>query len=489
MNKLNFYQSIRNRALSFALIGTMLGTMTLTSCTKKEEQVETEEIQTEDIYTSEKEMVNSTIQNIKELFPELSEETIENSTLIILLNELAKENENGQINADVISNFKSKIDSDNMMNEFNSLLATLENTITEEEKIIAMSEVLPSELNDDATILKNIENIVENIMNGTEKKQILSDFEKIYTLFVEEDEIEIDGIKFEIRDLNYANRAIAQAYARAAAYFARDYITEEQYEIIDDRTNDQNNKSFIKIDLEVLRNDMEEQSELDVVGMFNDKYNVVSNYVDCKVDLSSGDEKDLVNILNLKYLSSEKVSTKDKNTILGEYDEDSVKETLVNIDAITKYNYKNQDDMIAFSNLLISEASDTDKMSLNYVQFNSIKLLETVDSQDATFDTIYSNPYFQNLYKYFTKQDFVYKYQNNSGNIVEENITWQSISDGVNFVNNEVILYTLNQYSKANNMDSFIELTNENLSQSIQYVQNTIMGECEKVDAKEYVKS
>ena len=37
--------------------------------------------------------------------------------------------------------------------------------------------------------------------------------------------------------------------------------------------------------------------------------------------------------------------------------------------------------------------------------------------------------------------------------------------------------------------DNYLEKAQANLGESIQYIQNTIMGECQKVDITEYVKT
>lgn len=489
MKKFKLDKSSSRRFVAFSLATLMLAT-SMSGCSKKQETNASPENSITygvDPYEAEKNIFNTTTNNIKKLFPEMDEETINNASLIILLNILAKEDENGKINADAISNFKSIIDSDKMMSDFNSLIDVLENKAITQNNLINISEVLPNELSEDALILSNIELITKGIMSANNKEEIVSGFNKIYTLFVDEDEIEMNGIRFEVRDLNYANRAIAQSYARIAAYYSRNYISEDQYSDIDRRTNDQNNKAYIKTDLEILSNQMEEKSEIDVVGLFNDKYISAENFLSDKINTSDNSIENLINYINLDYIASDKVSTKDKRTILVEYEDKKVSDSLLLIDAIHTYNMKKQNDIVLNSELLVDvENNETDKIALDFVQFNSIKLLNTV-SDDSTFNDIYNNPYFQNIYKYFTKQNFTHKYMEN-GSIVEKTIIWQEISNGANFVNNEIIIYTLNKLPKVNGIDSFIEMSQENLSESIQYIQNRVTDECKKVDAKEFIK-
>lgn len=485
----------KEKSKKFVAIILLVTTVTTTSigCSKKEKNItETEELIVETIpgYEKETEMVNFTQNEIKKLFPNLNNDIISNATLILLLDGLAPKDENGKISSEVISQFKSNIDSDNMMADFNSFLDVLESTMIKENEIVSVSSILPEEMKVDAQILSVIEGICNDIINGSEEDKKFK-FEVLYSLFVGEDTLTIDGLEFNIRDLDYSARAVAQAYARTGAYFARDYITEEQYSKMDDRTNDQNNKAYIKTNLEILDNQMEEKSEINVIEVINKKHNNLENILSGKIDISLDAQKDLVNYLNLEYLASSKVSTSDKNKILNGYEDVRVSDVILSIDVITTYNNKNQT-VIPFSELLIDEykATETgkiDEIALNFVQYNSIMLLNEV-TETSTFNEIFNNPYFQNLYKYFTKQDFTHKYKDENGKIVETNIVWQQISDGVNFINNEIILYTLNKLPKVEYMDSYIEKAQTNLSESIQYIQNTITGECEKVEIDEFVK-
>ena len=317
------------------------------------------------------------------------------------------------------------------------------------------------------------------------------EFNKIYTLFADEKEIEVDGIKFEIRDLTFPSRAVATTYAETAAYYSRNYITNEQYEKIDERTDDQNNKAYIKSKLEILSNQMEEVSEIDVIKLFDEKYEEINKLLKGKVNLSKDTIKNLVNYINLKYISGDKVSTKDMKQIVGEYTDEKVNDVITAIDAINTYNLSNQNNIIPFSVFLVdehlkTETGITDKIALDFIQFNSIMLNNTTDSK-TNYNELKNNPYFKNVYKYFTKQNFTHIQKDENGKKINNNIIWQEISDGTNFVNYQVILYTLNKLPKVDNLDNYIEKTETNIGESIQYIQNTIMDECKKVDATEYV--
>jgi hypothetical protein len=193
--------------------------------------------------------------------------------------------------------------------------------------------------------------------------------------------------------------------------------------------------------------------------------------------------------MNLEYLDSDRVSNKDKNAILGEYTDEKVSATLLTVDAITKYNSANTNSIILFSNLLVNDYKETetgklDKVTLDYVQFNSIMLLNTT-TKESTQKEIYNNLYFRNLYKYFTKQNFTHKYDENT----EVTVNYQDVSDGAKLIANEVIIYTLNERPNVLKYDGYKEKVTTNLTETIQYVQNVVTGECEKVELNEFVKT
>lgn len=495
MKKFKLDKEISKRLTALSMAGMILVTG-LTGCkSNKNDDLSsgpTTSTVENDLYSKEKVLVNTTNNNIQSLFPEMNDEVAYNATLVLLLSELAKEDENGKIKADVMSNFKSRIDTNNIMTDFNTFLDALENGMIKEEKLISVSNILPEELKDDKKILSIIETITSNIINSNDKQEIISNFDKIYTLFVEEDKIEVDGLEFEIRDLTYANRAVAQAYARTSALYARNYISKDKYSKIDKRTNDQNNKAYIKTDLEIIGNQMNEISKIDIINSTDNKYSAVSKLLNGKVNLSAGDEEDLVDFLNLRYLTSDKVSTKDKRTILDSYEDSKISDSITAIDAITEYNYQNPNGMILFSSLLIEDYKNTslgkvDTLALNFVQYNVNMLRSTVKS-DATFSEVYNNPYFQNIQKYIMKQNVVYKYKDENGNVVETTIVYQEVSDSVNFYCNEIINYTLGKLPKMEKLNSHLDMAQINVEQSIQDIQNKITDECKKVDFEDYAK-
>lgn len=469
--------------------------------TKRKEKEESKDIT---VNNYEKTSVSYVEENISNLFPELNKDVVKDASLILLLDILAPEDENGKINSDIISNYKSKIDSDSMMSNFNSVLDEIENTIITKNTFISVSSLLPSEMAEDKAILSDIESITSTIMylvnNGGSKEQIIAEYNKIYALVVENKEVSVNGKNVKVRDLSYSSRAVVNAYARCVGYFVRDYASEKSLKVLDARTNDQNSKPYIKTDLEILSNQMIEKSEVDVIKLFNEKYASVENLLKTRVNVSSETIKDLVNYINLDYLASDKVANKDRNQLVGEYEDSKVSEVLSAIDAINTRNVSNQKDMILFSSLLVdnyknTESGKIDKMALDYVEYNSIMLLNAT-SEKSTFTEVYNNPYFQNLYKYFTKQDFVHKYKDETGKVVEVKVVWQGVSDSANLVNNQIINSTLtkvnsrieNNLSKDNKdtMNSFIKKSESNLDESLQYVQNTIAGECFRFEMDGY---
>jgi len=483
MRKFKLDKTTSTRLSALAMAGIIL--ISISGCKKNKQTDETVPTTIVVEYENEKNLVTLTRTNIKVLFPTMNEDVVNNASLIILLDEIAKEDENEKINADVISNFKAKINTDNMMSDFNSFLDTVEQSMIENKTLVSTSNLV---IEKDKEILSRIELITSNIIKGS-KSEIETNFDLIYTLFVKEDEVTYNGLTFEVRDLSYSGRAIASAYARTSAYYAKDYISKEQYSKIDDRTNNQNSKAYIKNKLEILENDMEEKSLTDVNKLFNDEYEVTKVTINGKVTLEEENVKNLVNYINLEYLDSDKVSNKDKNAILGEYKDEKVSNTLLTIDAITKYNLVNTNDIILFSNLLVDDYKQTatgklDKVTLDYIEFNSIMLLSTT-TEESTKEEIYNNLYFQNIYKYFTKQNFTHKYDENT----EVSVNYQDVSDGAKLIANEIVLYTLNQRPNVLKHKGYEEKISTNLTETIQYVQNIVTGECEKVDVEKFVKT
>ncbi len=485
MRKFKIDKNLSTRLAALSAAGIILVTG-LTGCKSKENK-------TESVNSSIVTMVEDTTNKIDTISPEASDEVVDNASIMLLLDVIAKEDENGKISADVISEFKAKLDVDDMISEFTSFLDMIGFNAKETGKVEKVSTVLPEELKNDKVILSNIETILENIIKYSKegkKDGVVTEFNKIYTLFVEEKEIEMNGTTFEIRDLTFPSRAVATTYAETAGYYATNYISEDKLAKLDDRTNDQNNKAYIKEKLEKLSNQMEEKSQVDVISLFDAKYIEVTNLLNGKVNLSESTIKNLVNYMNLKYISGDKVATKDMNTLVGEYEDEKVTDVITAIEAINTYNFNNQNNIIPFSVFLVDEhlktdTGKTDKIALDFVQYNTIMLNNTDDVK--TYDELSNNPYFKNVFKYFTKQDFTHITKDENGKQVDNDIVWQHISDGVNFVNYQVILNSLNKLPQVSNIDNYKSVTEENFGQSIQYIQNTIMDECKKVDTKEYI--
>lgn len=482
MKNYKLYKNTSKRIAALTMVGVLSISGLVVGCGKKQNDTkDTTKVTVDNAITNK---YDNTKSGIITLFPAINKDVAHNASLVMLLSEIAKEDENGKLNADAISNFKSKIDTDNMMDDFNSFLDMLEQAMIEEQKVIEVNNLVAF---NDSEIISNLEAITHNIIIG-DKETKKSNFNIIYKLFVEEEKVNVNGMDIDIRDLSYSGRAVAESYARTSAYYARNYITKEQYNKIDNRTNSQNNKAYIKTDLEILRNQMDEKSSIDVISAFDKEYKETKNNLTGKVNLNNEDTENLVNIMNLEYLDSDKVAIKDKNTILGRYDEENVSNVLVSIDAITKYNQDNQDKLILLSNMIIEDYSKTetgklDKVVLDYIQFNTIMLLNTTTEQ-STFEEIFANPYFENIYKALTKQNMTHKY----GDGTEVDINYQGISNSVKVAVNEMIIYVINQRPNIKNGKGFEERANSNLTESMQYIQNTIMGECKKVESKQFIK-
>ena len=280
--------------LSIIMIGSGLG---LAGCTdedtKNNNVQETKQVNS---YKNEENIISKLKLELKEM----TEEKLNDTALILSLSLIAKENENGKIRSDIMDYFKNKVDVDSMMDNFNSFEDVIETNMITENKFVSVSKSLPKELKEDSEILGYIENIVNNVMNASlkgDKKVVNAEFNKIYTLFVDEDKLNINGTEFEVRDLNYAERSIAEAYARCAAYYGRNYVKENKLKAVDKRTNQQNNKAYIKETLSIMANNIDEVSDTNVIEEFNAKYSALEQLLNGKVNTSS-----VLTIWNNKYI-------------------------------------------------------------------------------------------------------------------------------------------------------------------------------------------
>ena len=494
MKNLKFYDTKR-RITSLVLAGTLFASVVgLSSCGKKNDDKTKVENETTKIET----MYEDTNEKLDILVPAMNDEITDNATLMLLFDLVVTKDANGKINAENISKFKNKIDADNIVQSFNNFLDDLQRRMITEEKIIRVSTVLPKELESDKAILSIIETIVDNTLKSSNKAEALNEFNKIYSLFVEGKELEIDDVKFKTSDLNLVDRAIANNYAEVASVKCRDYLTDEQVKIMDKVLNDQNNKAEIRTRLEVLYNLVDSKSAVDVKKVFNKKYNEINGLVKGKVELSKETVKNLVNYANIKYLDSDKISIEDKNKLVGEYTDEKISDALLAIDAIQTYNLNNQKSIIPFSYLLVDEYLKTDtgkidKTALDFVEFNTINLVNTKDKAlnengVLEYNRLRNNPYFANIFKYYIKDNFTHS-MNKEGKEVKNNIIWQEISNGAHFINDEVILLTLNKLPENEVINDNIKIAESNLFEIIKAVQKSINGECAITDYKTFVKN
>ena len=185
--------------LAIVMVGSGLG---LTGCTDKKE---TKNDEASISYQKEEDMISKLKSELRNIAPEFTDEKLTDTSLILILNLISQENENGKIRSDIMDYFKNKVDSDSMMDNFNSFEDVIETNMITENKFVSVSSVLPDELKQDKEILGYIESICKNVMdasNSNNKEKVNSEFNKIYTLFVDEDKLTVDGTEFEVRDLN-----------------------------------------------------------------------------------------------------------------------------------------------------------------------------------------------------------------------------------------------------------------------------------------------
>ena len=398
-----------------------------------------------------KALVGNTQNLIKTKFDELSEDVTYDSSIVLLMDLIEPKNESGKIGSENMSKLKNKIDPDTMINQYYAMLSTLENKIIVDGEFVYTDELLPEELEAEANMLREIENISKNVMDASKENnadKVKEEYSKMEKLFVGEERIENNGVEIFIRDLGYSRRMLSQEYAKVALYYARNYITEEQINKMDSRTDAQSSLPYIKEFLTVVSNTMVEKSYNNVSAEFNGKYREISEKLDGKVTLDSYIQENLVNYANLDYLNSDLVSTKDRNDILKEFEEKELKDTMLAVDAIVTYNVTNQNDLVVLSDLLVdskvsvTSAGKTDALALNALEFNTMMSLNTIDGVDS-YQSLIANPYFNVIYKYVTKQNFEYKHYDHSNNEITDTIVFQEISASSRFIIDEMVGRTL----------------------------------------------
>lgn len=430
--------------------------------------------------------IDSVKNDLKSLFPQINDDILNNAALMLSLELFAERDENGKLSADKIAEFKkSGIDVNNMMNDFNSFLDMLQQSMIKNFAVYNVSTTLSDNQLNDKKILSSIELILNNIISysmNNNKEKLLEEFNKIYTLFVDGKELTSNGITFKVSDLSLTSRAVANAYAETAAYYSKEFISEDQYSKIDAALDDQNNKGQTREILAILANETPNESEIkNLSEEFGKLYKNASDIINIKIKTSNQTIKDLVNYLNMDYLNSDKVSVKDKNQIFNGYSDDRLQSVVELIQAITEYNFRNPKNIIALSDFLLPQYLETktgknDLIALNYVQFNSYEANET-KSTIRDLNSFRNNPYSNNLFTYFTKQDFDHSSKDSNGNVKTDHVNFQEISDGSNFVNNVVIWTTLNKMN-FKDKNNYIDKVQINLIEGSKQIQLITTGEC-----------
>ena len=500
-------KNMYKRVVSVAMAGfTLVSAATYTACTKKpsvDATTPTIGVDTEkdNSFKYEEEMVDSTIAKINELDLNFDKEVVvKDAALLLLLSEIAKKDENDKISSDVMAHFKNVVNEQNMMNNYDDFLDKIENAMIIDEKFISVSSVLPDNMLKEKNILGTIEHIAEYaLQNRNDKQAVLDSFDKMYTLFV--DEKEVDGVKKGY--LPYSLQSAASSYAREVNDLARYWASEGKRADLDSHTNDQRSKSDIINILGKISNQMEDVSlDKQIVERFNHLYSSFNEKITPYITSNIEAESQLINYINLDYLTSEDVAPKDRKELVGEYDEEIVRNVLDLIDAISKRNADayaingESANIFGLEKLLIN-ANEQDVLAIRFVQSNSYMLLSSID-ENVTLDSLFGDKehptYFDKLVWYTTKTpEFEHSYRKGDKDVVKETISYQNISKGVRFVCDEIVRYTFSILKGKQHLtedqifSNYYDQSERNVVDSIKYIQNNI-GECTNVDAKEYIR-
>ena len=458
----------RIAAVSLSLVS-LVGVFTFSSCKKEV----TEEVEN---YEEVENNIDKIRDNIKGKISNMSLVDAYNAAIILDMNEIVKRDSNDKYNADIMSKLTKNMEPDALIDSYCAVLDNIENEITINGNNVRFSEVLPETYSKEKEILSKLEDLVLDSLSQS-KETSVKIFEIVYDLFVLDKIVEVRGTTFATRDLSPQFRALTNHYAKAMAYNARNFIDDKKYEEVINSTNGDDWKSQIFTELSVLDNQMQEESKVDAVKIFNNKYTQVKNLLNQVMQVNDNEVKALVNYLNIDYLNMDEVSYSDKLSILGDYSDESVSLAIDLIDRIMEYNKNNLNSMVAFSKFLVDEYKAKDKgeissLALDNILYSSLKLYDET-REDVKFSDVYLNPNFKELEKYLTKQDTKYSVSNK-----EHDIDFQSIGNGANFVNFVVILNEFNYSLNIKELDSYKELAQDGLKQEISFIRNYVYGEC-----------
>ena len=487
--------NLSERIKSIVLVGTLTGTMIgFTGCSKKESNDSAKEevssalnskdsivAPVDDVNNNSPEVsIDGVINDLKSLGLNINDEMLNNAAIMLSLDLFTKKDENGKLNSNAISKYKDEIDVNNMMTDFNSFLDILQQYIIKNYTVYNISLTLSDSQKIDKEILGGLESILNNVISyqvSNNKDKIVDEFNRIYATFVGGKDLTIGGKKYKLSDLSYTARAVANTYAEAVAYFAKDYIKADEYKKIDAALDDQNNKGYIRERLAILANDLPNKTDQkDLTNEFNDLYAAAIELIKPRIKTSDQTVKDMVNYLNMKYLGS-------LDPIFDGYSDERLDNAIELIQAITEYNIKNSSEMILLSDLLLPKYAETntgkvDAVALDFVQFNSAALIDDPKSDITEITDLISfqnNPYSGNLFAYFTKQDFEYSYKENK----KTSVKYQEISNGANLANEAIILHIIDKLTKVNNINNYREKVKMNLLEAVKQIQLITKGECE----------
>lgn len=503
MKKFKLYKdlSIRLSALSLAGIITVMG---FGGCKEKKQEDTNEVILTND------QLINNEIDKLTDLLnSKLDDKFYLNSddqkSSIVLLNldyivSNATYDENGQLCETALDHIYPRgINTKKELNDLNTFLSKYREytrLLTSKEEFINLSDY--ALLENDKLIIQELENMIKELIilkNKGSKEEINKLFDKISSFFVNEGTLNINGKEYKKSDLSNGFRKGSEVFGTIASSMTHEYVEEEKRAKLDDKLNTSDSIYQLEVLLEVFANSKQNvintminnqdtyilsDSDYDMINSFNSKYDEVLNSIKGKINLTNDEISSLVQIANIDYLASDKVTSGAMKTIITNDFEVIINNARSAQEKIEVYNKNHQNDLYTYENLFVDDVENT--VNITAIKgniYSAINLLNDVDS-NSTYSDIYNNSYFQflELYNGYSSEVTI---NSKDGSKITKNDTGY----GTRFITNNIARIALE--SLPVKFDSTINLVNDDLDELsvIPKIQSLMEDKCSKY---QYVK-
>lgn len=369
--------------------------------------------------------------------------------------------------------------------EYNRLLKTSDNFIyLSKYALIEQDKIIISEL-------ENMTKELIDLKNKNSKEEINILFNKISEFFVEEGSLNINGKEYKKSDLSNGFRKGSEVFGTIFSEMTPDYVSKDKREKLDNKLRTTDSIYQIEVLLEVFANSKQnvintminnqntyilDDSDIEVINLFNSKYDQVLNNTKNKVNLTNDEISALVQIANIDFLASDNVSAGAMKTIVNRDFDTIIRNATSGIEKVEAYNKAHTNALYTYEDLFMNDEENL--VNIIAIKGNisaTLNLLNEINS-NSTYSEIYNNKYFR----------FIELYNNYSSQVTINNqVTKNDTGYGTRFITNNIARITLE--SLPVKFDSTIETVNDNNDalSVIPKLQSLIEDKCSKY---QYVK-